>query len=52
MLINLNIVSSTEIELSLTMASEAIAEIEELIKVEEVGEGDLQVGAAAGRQTV
>nr|GMD95562.1 zinc finger protein STAMENLESS 1-like [Ipomoea batatas] len=33
------------------MASEAIAEIEELIKVEEVGEGDLQVGAAAGRQT-
>nr|GLL49908.1 uncharacterized protein LOC109181148 [Ipomoea trifida]GLL49911.1 uncharacterized protein LOC109181148 [Ipomoea trifida] len=33
------------------MASEAIAEIEELIKVEEVGEGDLQVGAAAGGQT-
>nr|GME15707.1 zinc finger protein 4-like [Ipomoea batatas] len=29
----------------------AIAEIEELIKVEEVGEGDLQVGAAAGGQT-
>nr|GMD36997.1 zinc finger protein STAMENLESS 1-like [Ipomoea batatas] len=29
------------------MASEAIAEIEKLIKVEEVGEGDLQVVAAA-----
>nr|GLL49922.1 uncharacterized protein LOC109181148 [Ipomoea trifida] len=34
------------------MASVAIAEIEEMIKVEEVGEGDLQVGAAAGGQTV
>nr|GMD39903.1 zinc finger protein [Ipomoea batatas] len=29
----------------------AIAEIEELIKVQEVGEGDLQVGAAAGGQS-
>nr|GLL49914.1 zinc finger protein STAMENLESS 1-like [Ipomoea trifida] len=29
------------------MASEAIAEIEELIKVEEVGEGDLQAVAVA-----
>ncbi|XP_019186448.1 PREDICTED: uncharacterized protein LOC109181153 [Ipomoea nil] len=31
------------------MAAEAIAEIEELIKVHEVGEDDLQVGAAGGQ---